>query len=244
MIAFLVVTLSLFHIFLEPKSKAQVEFAPKYKEEFQKLHKQNIQYLKDLEKGVVNKDEYIELVQSHLASYGPSLKQISSKRTQLAEEHSFRGRSSLHFWIFVFGLVTALFFFSCKSLFDDISKGSTFRFQLVSLSGIVVSFFWFIHLIFLTQEDFTKNKYVIVLISCAILFSFFTYSLIKYYAYKDDIIYKQLSFIKRVKSIYYEDIAFRALYAEQSGKPYESKKKVDDCIEEFQEDLKNVVSNV
>lgn len=243
-IAFLVVTLSLFHIFLESKSTAQIDYAPKYKEEFQKLHKQNIDYVNQLDSGIISKEEYIQLAHQHLSSYKPILKEISEKRKQLAEEHSFRGRSSLHFWIFVFGLVAALFFFSCKSLFDDISKGSTFKFQLVSLSGILVSFFWFIHLIFLTQKDFQENNYITAILVCAVLFSFFTYYLLKHYTYKDDIIYRQLSLLQRIKTIHYHNIALKALYAEEKGEPLLSRKDVSKDIQEFQADLKAVTENI
>lgn len=243
-IAFLAVTLSLFHVFLEPKSQAQIDYAPKYKAEVKRLDSLQLHYIYQLENEELTPKEYAIIAKKHLASYKPSLKKISKIRGELAKEHSFRGRSSFHFWIFVFGLVTALFFFSCKSLHDDFSRGSTFKFHFVSLTGILVSGFWFIHLIFLTQKDFTQNKYVLILVIAASFFAAFTYFLVKYYTYKDQIIYRQLSFIERVKRIYYKDMIFKAMYAEESGKPYKSGKLVDDCIDEFHEDLKRVTDNI
>ncbi|WP_159090887.1 hypothetical protein [Aquimarina aquimarini] len=243
-IAFLAVTLSLFHVFLEPKSQAQIDYAPKYKAEVKRLDSLQLHYINQLENQELTPKEYSVIAKKHIASYEPSLKKISSMRGKLAREHSFRGRSSLHFWVFVFGLVTALFFFSCKSLHDDFSRGSTFKFHFVSLTGILVSGFWFVHLIFLTQKDFQQNKYVLILAITASLFAVFTYFLIKYYTYKDQIIYKQLSFIERIKKIYYRDMIFKAMYAEESGKPYKSGKLVDDSIDEFHEDLKKVTENI
>ena len=150
----------------------------------------------------------------------------------------------MFFWIFVFGLVTALMFFSCKSLFDDFSKGSNFRFQLVSITGIIISFFWMIHLIFLTQKDFTKNKYILVILLSSILLSTFTYFLVKYYTYKDQIILKQLSFLERIKTIYYHDLAVKALYAEKAGEPLITEKSTKKSIEEFQSDLLEVTRDI
>lgn len=243
-IAFLAVTLSLFHVFLEPKSQAQIDYAPKYKAEVKRLDSLQLHYISQLENQELTPKEYSAIAKEHIASYEPALKEISKKRGELAKEHSFRGRNSFHFWIFVFGLVTALFFFSCKSLHDDLSRGSTFKFHFVSLTGILVSGFWFIHLVFLTQKDFQQNKYVLAIIIAASLFTAFTYFLLKYYTYKDQIIYRQLSFIERVKRIYYRDMIFKAMYAEESGKPHKSNKLVDDCIDEFHEDLKKVIDNI
>ncbi|MBL0684322.1 hypothetical protein [Aquimarina mytili] len=241
-IAFLVVTLSLFHIFLEPKSKEQIEFSPKYKAEVRKLDSLQLHYINQLENKELTASEYAIIAKKHLASYEPSLKKISKKRLELAKEHSFRGRSSLHFWIFVFGLVTALFFFSCKSLHDDFARGSTFRFHFVSLAGILVSFFWFIHLIFLTQKDFTQNKYIIAILAGATLFSVFTYFLVKHYTYKDHIIYEQLRFFERIRIIHYPRMTKNAKHAEKVG--LVAKSDLDNDIDEFQDDLRESISNI
>ncbi|TSE08789.1 hypothetical protein [Aquimarina algiphila] len=246
-IAFLVVTLSLFHIFLEPKSKAQLDYAPKYKEEVRRLDSLQLHYITQLENKEINADQYVLIAKQHLASYEPSLKKISSVRRSLAQEHSFRGRSSLHFWLFVFGLVIALFFFSCKSLKDDFSRGSTFKFHFVSLTGILVSGFWFIHLIFLTQKDFTQNNYIAAILFGALLFSVFVYFLVKYYTYKDDIIYKQLWFIEKVKTTYFYNMSIKAKYAEKHKTSIPSShnvKNVDETIDDFQKDLNELITDV
>ncbi len=242
--AFMLVTLSLFHVFFNAKSKLVPLNNQKYSVEINRRNDLQNQYLEDLKNRKIDIEQYYVLATDLVKTSKQNVAKINAEKRQINRDHSFRGRSSFHFWIFVFGLVTALFFFSCKSLHDDFSRGSTFKFHFVSLTGILVSGFWFIHLIFLTQKDFTQNKYVLILVIAASLFAAFTYFLVKYYTYKDQIIYRQLSFIERVKRIYYKDMIFKAMYAEESGKSYKSGKLVDDCIDEFHEDLKRVTDNI
>lgn len=245
-IAFLAVTLSLFHVFLESKSKEQIAYASTYKNTVKVLDSIQFSLLDQYETNKLTKSEFLELSRNHLTSYEPKLKEVSRKRKQLAGEHSFRGRSSLHFWIFVFGLVSALFYFSSKSLFDELSRGSTFKHQFVSLSGIIVSVFWFIHLIFFTQRDFNENNYILTILVCSLLFSGFTYFLIKYYSYKDQIIYNLIAFTKRVKTEYIHDLALRAKYSEKTKRilPENYSKSIDDTVDKFQKDLRNITSDI
>ncbi|MFC5046945.1 hypothetical protein [Aquimarina hainanensis] len=234
----------MFHVFFNSKSPKVPANNKKYNEAIAYRNTTQQKYLEDLKSKKLSVDEYYTLTKTLINTSKKQIKSINKELGEINKEHSFRGRNSFHFWIFVFGLVTALFFFSCKSLKDDISRGSTFKFQLVSLSGILVSGFWAIHLLFLTQKDFSQNKYLGLIFVCAILFSAFTYFLVKYYTYKDQIIYKQLSFIERIKKIYFAELAFRARYAERVGEAYKSEKTVRDCIDEFQDDLKQVTSNI
>ncbi|WP_160112013.1 hypothetical protein [Aquimarina sp. AU58] len=198
--------------------------------------------MEDLKNRKIDIEQYYVLATDLVKTSKQNVAKINAEKRQINRDHSFRGRSSFHFWIFVFGLVTALFFFSCKSLHDDFSRGSTFKFHFVSLTGILVSGFWFIHLIFLTQKDFTQNKYVLILVIAASLFAAFTYFLVKYYTYKDDIIYKKLSFLERIRSIHYPRVAKKAKHAEKAGLVVKS--DLDNDIDEFQNDLRDVVNNI
>ena len=236
-VTFIIVTMSLFHIFFDYQSKDQILHAPKYKlavKERDSIQKHHLALLSNRE---ITIEEYINLSTNLTKTSKSKLLALSAKRKELALAHSFRGRNSFHFWVFVFGLVTALLFFSCKSLYNDIKIGSTFRFQFVSISGILIGFFWLLHLVFLTQSDFTKNKYILLLFVCALFCSAFTYFLVKYYTYKDDIILKQLSFIERVRTIHYPNIALKALYSEKYSKAIISEDAVSASVNEFQKDL-------
>jgi len=161
-----------------------------------------------------------------------------------AQDFSFRGRSSFHFWIFVFGLVTALFYFACKSLFNELAKGSTFKHQLISLSGIIVACFWLIHLLFYTQKDFQKNTYFFTILSIAVLCTIFTYFLVKYYTYKDQIILRLLAFISRTKEIHYKSMAKRAVFSEQTKKVLKDETTTSEAMEIFDKDLLNTVKDI
>ncbi len=240
--AFILVSLSLFHIFFIPKSPDLIKEQLNYKSIVQERDSVNHSNIEKFKKGVLSKEEYLSLTETSFLHYKNRLIESSDKKKQLALDFSFRGRSSFHFWIFVFGLVTALFFFSCKSLHDDFSRGSHYKFHFVSLTGILVSGFWFIHLIFLTQKDFTQNKYIIMILVGAALFSAFTYFLIKHYTYKDDIIYRQLSFLERIRTLHYPNIAKKAKYAEKAG--LVSKSELDRDIDEFQEDLRDIYNSI
>ncbi|WP_271765962.1 hypothetical protein [Aquimarina algiphila] len=241
-LAFLLVTLSLFHVFFDSKSNKLPSNNEKYDSAIAHRNNSQKQYLEDLKNRVIDIDEYYILTNQLIKSSKENLKLINDEMRQINREHSFRGRSSFHFWIFVFGLITALFFFSCKSLHDDFSRGSTFKFHFVSSSGILISIFWLIHLTFLTQKDFNHNKYVLIILVSALLFSVFTYFLVKYYTYKDDIIYKQLSFLERIRALHYPKIALKAKYAEKAG--LIEKSDLDNDIDEFQDDLREVIRNI
>jgi len=231
--------MSLFHYFFDAKSKEQILHTPKYKIEAVKrdVSIDSLQLL--FANNIITKDHYLKQYDVTKNYYKKSLKTLSNKRKYLARQYSFRGRSSFHFWLAQFGIISLAFYFCCKSLYSDFANGSTYRHQLVSVSGIIVCLFWYTHLIFLTQKDFNTNKYVGVLMLCAVLSAVFTYFLVKHYTYKDDIILNQLSFIERIRTIHYPAVAVKAKYAEKYDKAIISITKVDEEISQFQDDLTN-----
>lgn len=226
------VVMSLFHIFLNAKATGIKENNSAYRSEIKKRDSILFSQLTKIENKSLSTSIISMLKESKL-----NVKRINNEKREINRAHSFRGRSSKHFWICFFGLVTALLFFSIKSLFDDIKNGSTYRFQFVSITGIIVSFFWIIHLIFFTQKDFQKNSYILLILICACLCSIFIYFLVKYYTYKDDIILKQLSLLERIKTVHYPKIAVKAMYAEKYGKSVTSVKELQKAAEDFQDDL-------
>ncbi|WP_435261462.1 hypothetical protein [Tenacibaculum sp. nBUS_03] len=242
-VAFCIVAMSLFHIPFKRYSENFLE----HKKGYTKIIKER-SYLQDSllnELGITltiaqykkAKKKYWKLSQNKLKTY-------TKRKKELIEEHSFRGRTSFRFWLFVFGLVIALLFFSCKSLYHDIVNGSTFKFQFISLTGIAVSFFWLIHLVFLTQQDFNKNSYIAILLIAGILSSCFTYFLVKNYTYKDDLILKQLSLIDRIKTVHYPRVALKALYSERNDKAMLSADSVKENTNAFDDDIVTTLKGV
>lgn len=242
-VAFCMVAMSLFHAPFKRYSKSFLE----HKKNYTKIIKER-SYLQDSllnELGATlsitqykkAKKEYWKLSQNKLKAY-------TKKKKELITEHSFRGRSSFRFWLFAFGLVIALLFFSCKSLYHDIVNGSTFKFQFISLTGIIVSFFWLTHLLFLTQQDFNTNSYIAILLVAGALSSCFTYFLVKNYTYKDDLILKQLSLIDRIKTVHYPRVALKALYSERNDKAMLSADSVKENANAFDDDIVTTLKGV
>ncbi|CAM1374477.1 membrane hypothetical protein [Tenacibaculum xiamenense] len=254
LVTFLIVTMSLFHVFFSEYSYQYTEHKKIYKSIVESRDQGIMELLENHNKKIENtsdKDSLIFLSQklitdykSHRQKISLELKNYKKTKKQYYKEHSFRGRSSFHFWVFVFGLVSALMFFSCKSLYDDIVNGSTYRFQFISLTGIAISFFWMIHLTFFTQEDFTKNSYFLMILVCACLATFFTYFLVKNYTYKDDIILKQLSLIDKIKTIHYPRVALKALYAERNDKAMLATDTVRENADAFDHDIVTTLKDV
>jgi len=231
--------MSLFHYFFDAKSEEQIDHIPKYKIEAIKRDF-SIDSLQQLfANNSITKNNYLSQYSITKNYYKKSLKKLSNRRKHLARLHSFRGRSSFHFWLSHFGIISLAFYFCCKSLYNDIVSGSTYKHQLIAVSGIIICLFWYTHLLFLTQKDFNSNKYIGTLFICAVFSSVFTYFLVKHYTYKDDLILKQLSFIERIRTIHYPSIAVKAKYAEKYDKSLISENRVEDDVKEFQDDLVN-----
>ena len=182
--SFLMVTMSLYHVFFDNKSpeiKINKEASIAM---FKNRDSIQNELLEQLNNSVISKDEYYFEMSTLLKQVKIKKKKLKNEKRVIAYDFSFRGRSSFHFWIFVFGLVTLGLFFSCKSLHHDIINGSSFKVCFMSICGIVISLFWVIHLTFMTQNDFTKNSYVGLILLCSIMFGIFGYYSIKYIANK------------------------------------------------------------
>ncbi len=255
MVSFVLITMSLFHIFFPPYSSEYLQ----HKSTLNKIVKNRdsiaFSIIENHRKSLINNEldsvsldlistKLVSDYRTHYENYKTIIKNFNTKKKKLALEHSFLGRKSFHFWVFVFGLVSALMFFSCKSLYSDIVNGSTYRFQFISLTGIAVSFFWMIHLIFFTQKDFSKHNYFLMIIGCACLATFFTYFLVKNYTYKDDIILKQLSLIDKIKTIHYPRVALKALYAERNDKAMLATDTVRENADAFDHDILTTLKDV
>ncbi|WP_348704756.1 hypothetical protein [Tenacibaculum sp. 190524A02b] len=252
--SFLIVAMSIFHIFFSSVSDEYLAHKKTHKLILKERDSKTIELLnefnekvksiKDNKSMLLLSNKLLKDYKNHYKESKIKLKNYNDKKRKLVIEHSFRGRSSFHFWLFIFGLVTALLFFSCKSLYDDIVKGSAYKFQFLSLTGIAVSFFWLIHLFFFTQKDFSQNSYVAFILLCAILSTFFVYFLVKNYTYKDDIILKQLSLIDRIKTIHYPKIAIKALYSERNDRALNSNESVEDNTNAFDKDILVTLNNI
>ncbi len=249
------VVLSLTCVFFDEYSPEYLAHKTTYRPTVQKRDSLNksviIEHNKELLKAFPNNPIAKKLANNLLNQYDSKLKEgkgylkdYTAIKKHHANAHSFRGRSSLHFWIVVFGLSTALLVSNIKSLFDSFSRGSTFKYQFLDLAGIVVALFWLSHSIFLTQKDFTQNKYFVTLFLCSMLGSVFVYYLTKYFNYKDIAINNLTDLLVRTKEDHYEKVAVKAYYAEKNDKPIISLDTTKENIEEFDKDVEDTINKL
>ncbi len=236
--------MSLFHIFFKPYSPEVIKNNKEYRKIIDFRDSTQIALLNNLKGRSISIDEYHSKMTELLAISKKEVKRVNNEKRKINRAFSFRGRSSFRLWIFMFGLVSLGFLFSCKSLYHDIVNGSTYRTSFISISGIFVSLFWVIHLTFLTHKDFNQSNYIILIVVCSLLSTFFTYYLVKYYSYKDVLIVNLLDFIGRVKKNHFKDMAVKSMYAEKTGKALRGEKSVSQSIKEFDSDLAETIKDV
>ena len=251
----ILIILSLLSVFFDEYSTEYLEHKKSYKSIIEKRNADSRELIYSFSKNLKNKypqDANIQnLANKLITDYdinfkknALSIREYNDVKRDLATQHSFRGRSSLHFWLATFGLVTLGFYFSIKSLFDSFSRGSTFKHQLVDLAGIIVCSFWAIHLIFLTQNDFLANRYIGTLLVCSILISGFVYFTVRYFNYKDIAINKLTNLLIRTKENHFERVAVKAYYAEKNDKPIISLDTTKENIESFDKDVEDTINQL
>ncbi|MFD0992353.1 hypothetical protein [Tenacibaculum geojense] len=168
----------------------------------------------------------------------------TKKKKELAAEHSFRGRSNFKFWIFQFGLILLGFYFSVKSLVDDLKRKIKTGHELISIVGISISLLWFYHLIFQTAKDFYTETYLFAKFLAALAVGFFISRLIKYYVLKTGIIQSLIDLIIRIKKVHYKEMVIKALYAEKYDRSIDSIETVKNQTERFDQDVKETIKNI
>jgi hypothetical protein len=172
--------MSLFHVFFHSNPPKLEAVTKEYRQVIKNRNNLRSSYLEDLKNRKISIDEYYTNFTNLTAESEQNIKRLNEKKKMINRAFSFRGRQSFHFWIFVFGLITALLYFSSLSLYKQIKEKQSIGFQINSIVGVTVSFFWMIHLIFFTQKDFTKNSYVVFILLCAVACAISIYFLMRY----------------------------------------------------------------
>lgn len=188
-IYFLIVTMSLYHVFFDRYAENFLDHKKKYRPIIDNRNNEAINILTNFKNYVNDKYEgdSISILSNKLLIdfknnfqfHQDKLDDYHKKKNKIMKEHHFRGRSSFRFWLYVFGIVSALFFFSIKSLYNDIINKNSYRFQFISITGICIAIFWSMHLIFFTKTDISKNGYILWIILSTFLFGIFGYYSIK-----------------------------------------------------------------
>lgn len=241
--AFLLVSLSLFHVFFPAFPPELSKNKHEFKKEINHRDSTLTMLVKKLSQKKISINDYCLNINQLLQQSKINIKKINDEKRTINYSFAFRGRSSFRLWLLMFGFVTLGLFFSIKSLYHDITNKCNYKLHFLSFMGVFVSVFWFIHLTFLTHKDFNQDKYLISLIICALLASFFIYYFVKNHTYKDKIIRKLIALILRIKKKYYRDLAIKSMYAEKTGYAMKSNKLVSENIKDFNKDLKDSFKN-
>ncbi|WP_299135211.1 hypothetical protein [uncultured Tenacibaculum sp.] len=228
-LAFLIVGSSLFHAPLK-------QFSGEYL-----LHKKNYRplikeraWLQDSLASELGKSltisEYQKLRVKYWQNSKNKLKKYSSIKNKLYDDHMFLGRSNLKFWLFLFGLVLLGFYFSIKSLINDIKAEIENGHKYISIAGISICLFWFYHLFFQTANDFYNETYFVYALGISFLVGFFVYGLAKYFVKKE-------SLVKLIRKL------FNFIFIEAEKKEYVKEEKKEDYVKRRIELAKYAMDN-
>lgn len=243
-VAFFLVTMSLFHVFFLPKS-ADLDAEPlQYRKIIVQRDSTKLSHRALLNSGHISIPVFVKRETESDKNFKYLFERQREIKFKLEEEHSFRGRSSFMFWIYLFGLVTLGIYNAIANLVYEFQRGSTFKHQIISLVSISVCFFWLIHLIFFTQNDFQTGVYKLLIFMLAVAFTIPTYFIIKYYSYKDNIINSLLGLLLRNKYIHIPNFASKAMYAEIYDKALEDRTTVEEDLERFDKDYNETIKSV
>lgn len=185
-VAFIIVAMSFFHISFNKYSPEYLEHKKVYKPIIKEREKLQDSLANELGK-TLSITEYQRLRTEAWEFSKSRLKKYNVKKDELYKAHMFLGRSNLRFWLFVFGIVLLGFYFSIKSLIDDLKKDLDTGHKFISIAGISVCLFWFYHLFFQTAEDFYRETYFLYGVGIALMSGFFMYGLIRYFIKKESL---------------------------------------------------------
>ena len=242
-VIFFIVAMSLFQVPFKRYSKEYSKHYKTYSSIIKERNQQQDSLLHELGQTLTIKEFKLERLQAWNLSKKKLEKYIKIKNT-LAKEHSFLGRGSFKFWLFIFGLVSLGFYFSLKSLFEDFRKPIRTGHEIISIIGISICLFWYYHLFFQTASDFYNETYLLFKLIVSIAISFFISRLIKYYAIKEGAISSLLNLVFRIKSKHFKKMTVKALYAERYDKSLITLESIKQQSNSFDEDVLKTVNNI
>lgn len=240
---FLIVAMSLFHALFERQSEEYKEHYKTYSSIIKERNNIQDSLLNELGRSLTIEEYKVEKEDAWEGS-NKKLKSYTKVKKQLAEEHSFLGRSSFKFWLFLFGIVLLGFYFAVKSLIHDFKSSIKTGHEYISILGISVSLFWFYHLFFQTANDFYNETYLIFKIIISFVIAFFISRLIRYYAIKENINKILLDLIVRIKRVHFLNLLSKALYLERNKEKIITKNSLNDDAKNFDDDIKSTLKEI
>ncbi len=241
--AFFIVSMSLFHAPFDRFSKEYLEHYATYQGILDERDSIQNSLVNELGKSLTV-EEYKKNRAESWALSKVKLKEYKKKKKELFKAHSFFGRGSFKFWLFVFGLVLLGFYFSIKSLIEDYRKEIRTGHEIISIIGIAVSLFWFYHLFFQTAQDFYTEVYLLFKVLICIAIAIFISQSIKYFTRKEGIIKTLIDLVLRIKVTHYRKMVVNALYAEQNDQSIDSIETVKDQADALDKDIRETMNKI
>ncbi|WP_272151852.1 hypothetical protein [Tenacibaculum aiptasiae] len=136
-----------------------------------------------LKNNLITKEEYFVIKEKNEKARIVDFRAISKKRKMIANNLSFNGRESFHYWIWIFGIFFTLFVCASFLAIKDnrLKKVGLLKWYEphAAIGFILVSLFWIYHTIFKTTKDFELNIYTLFLVSVLFPFSYFLYHFLR-----------------------------------------------------------------
>ncbi len=197
-VIFPIIAMSLFHVYFPRHSTELLEHKKLYKPIIAERDITHKKLIDELEKGEILVSEYLRLDKVNTSNSKAKLKSYTKRKNEIIKNDMFLGRASFRYWIFFFGLVLPILYFSFKSLINDINRENKTGHKYISIGGIAVGFFWLYHLLFRTETDFNTQTYFYLILAISLLAGFFTHKLIKYFMKKYD---REESLLRNIRNL-------------------------------------------
>lgn len=132
---------------------------------------------------LISKNDYLRIKKENKKSRFVSFTEIAKKRKIIANKFSFNGRSSKHYWMWIFGFSLFTFIVSCFLAIKDAKLNNEGLLKwyepYASISFITISLFWLYHAVFMTKLDFIFTTYICFLMIVLFILSYFIYHFLR-----------------------------------------------------------------
>ncbi|MBC8753919.1 hypothetical protein H2O64_04505 [Kordia sp. YSTF-M3] len=184
MIIFLIIIMSLIHVYFGNKPDGTRENYLEYKSIIQERDSvQNILLLQ-LSNSIINKEQYIEKSNIKSELYSNKIKACNKEKRAIINSFKFNGRKSFHYWLFIFGLSFSFFFLAIRYTYRIIydHKNTHLKKSLFfeASAWMAVSLFWVIHSVFVKSADLPTFVYASIMLCVCLLISISIFFFIKY----------------------------------------------------------------
>jgi len=183
-VLFFLITMSLYHVLFDEFSNEQISHKKTYNPIIVERNSSQDLLLDEFEKNKITKSEFLKLYKSQTNFYKEKINNYNYKKKDLALEHSFNGRNSFHYWLFIFGLSFSFFVLSLRYTFRIIyeHKNKNFKKSLLfeASAWMAVSLFWVSHTVFKKTDDLPTTIYALVTFIICFAISFSIFYVLKY----------------------------------------------------------------